>query len=95
MTLSKMKPSSFEYACKVTLLVKKYDSWHFYGNYMPLNLQIEQDSFPMALVEDVLMQLGKTQWFSTLDLQFGFWRIKMELKDIHKSMLITKSGVFD
>jgi hypothetical protein len=55
MALSKMKPSSFEYACKVTLLVKKYDSWHFYGNYMPLNLQIEQDSFPMALVEDVLM----------------------------------------
>ncbi len=55
MALSKMKPGSSEYACKVTLLVKKYDNWHFYGNYMPLNLQIEQDSFPMALVEDVLM----------------------------------------
>jgi hypothetical protein len=49
----------------------------------------------MPLVNDVMMQLGKAQWFSALDLQFGFWQIKMALKDIHTFALITKSKLFD
>jgi hypothetical protein len=36
--LSKMKPSNSEYACMVTLLVKKYGSYYLYGDYMPLNM---------------------------------------------------------
>jgi hypothetical protein len=49
----------------------------------------------MPLAENVLIQLGKSQWFFTLDLQSGFWQIKMALEDIHKSTLITKSRLFD
>jgi hypothetical protein len=49
----------------------------------------------MSLVEDVLNQLGKSQCFSTLDLQFGFWENKMALEDIWKSALIIKSRLFD
>jgi hypothetical protein len=37
--LGKMKPSTLEYACRVTLLVKKDGSWWFCGNYRPFNLQ--------------------------------------------------------
>jgi hypothetical protein len=55
MALSKIKPNSFAYVYKVTLLVEKDGSCHFCGDYMPLNLQTWQDSFPMPLVEDVLM----------------------------------------
>jgi hypothetical protein len=52
--LGKMKPSSSEYACRVTLPVKKDGSKRFCGDYQPLNAQTRRDSFPMSLVEDVI-----------------------------------------
>ncbi len=66
--LGKMRPSDSEYACRVTLPVKKDGSMRFCGDCRPLNLQTRRDSFPMPLVEDVISQLGKSAWFTTLDL---------------------------
>ncbi len=58
--LGKMKPNSSEYACRVTLPVKKDGSRRFCGDYRPLNAQTRRDSFPMPLVEDVISQLGNS-----------------------------------
>jgi hypothetical protein len=66
--LGKVKPSSSEYACRVTLPVKKDGSRCFCGDYRPLNTQTRRDSFPMPLVEDVISQLGNSSWFIVLDL---------------------------
>jgi hypothetical protein len=66
--LGKMKPSDFEYACRVTLPIKRDGSRRFCGDYRPLNMQTRKDSFLMPLVDDVIFQLGKSAWFTTLDL---------------------------
>jgi len=66
--LGKMRPSDSEYACRVTLLVKKDGSMRFCGDYRPLNAQTRRDMFSMPLVEDVIDQLGKSTWFTALDL---------------------------
>jgi hypothetical protein len=70
--LGKMRPSSFEYASRVTLPIKKDGSRHFCGDYRPLNALTQRDSFLMPLVEDVIDQLGNLAWFIALDLQSGF-----------------------
>ncbi len=70
--LGKMKPSSYEYACRVTLLVKKDGSRRFCGDYRPFKAQTCRDSFPMPFMEDVISQLGNSSWFTALDLQSGF-----------------------
>jgi len=93
--LGKMKPSNSTYACRVTLPVKKDGSRQFCGDYQPLNLQTRRDSFPMPLVDDMISQLGKSSWFTALDLQSGFWQIRMAPKDMGKTALITKSGLYD
>jgi hypothetical protein len=80
--LGKMKPSNSEYACQVTLPVKKDGSKRFCGDYRPLNAQTRRDMFPMPLVEDVIDQLGKSTWFTVLDLQSGFWQIRMAPEDM-------------
>jgi hypothetical protein len=49
----------------------------------------------MPLVEDVIDQLGNSSWFTALDLQLGFWQIRMALEDIKKTALITKIGLYD
>jgi hypothetical protein len=93
--LGKMRPSSSEYACHVTLLAKKDGSRRFCGDYWPLNAQTRRDSFPMPLVEDVIDQLGNSTWFTALDLQSGFWQIRMAPEDVKKTALITKTGLYD
>ncbi len=93
--LGKMRPSDSEYACRVTLPVKKDGSMRFCGDYRPFNAQTRRDSFPMPLVEDVISQLGKSAWFSALNLQSGFWQICMAPEDIKKTALITKIGLYD
>ncbi len=93
--LGKMRPSSSEYACRVTLPAKKDGSRHFCGDYRPLNAQTRRDSFPMPLVEDVIDQLGNLTWFTALDLQSGFWQIRMAPEDVKKTALITKTGLYD
>ncbi len=52
--LGKMRPSDSEYACRVTLPVKKDRNRRFCGDYQPLNAQTRRDMFPMPLVEDVI-----------------------------------------
>ncbi len=93
--LGKMRPSNSKYACRVTLPVKKDGSMRFCGDYRPLNLQTSRDSFPMPLVEDVISQLGRSNWFSALDLQSGFWQIRMAPDNVKKTALITKTGLYD
>jgi predicted aspartyl protease len=93
--LGKMRPSNSAYACCVTLPIKKDGSRRFCGDYRPLNLQTRRDSFPMPLVEDIICQLGKSAWFTALDLQSGFWQIRMASEDMGKTALVTKSGLFE
>jgi hypothetical protein len=49
----------------------------------------------MPLVDDVISQLGRSAWFTALDLQSGFWQIRMAPEDMRKTTLITKSGLYD
>ncbi len=93
--LGKMKPSDSAYACRVILHVKKDGSRRFCGDYRPLNLQTRRDSFPMPLVDDVISQLGRSAWFTALDLQSEFWQIRMAPEDMSKITLVTKSGLYD
>jgi hypothetical protein len=93
--LGKMRPSNSEYACRVTLPVKKDGSRRFCGDYRPLNAQTRTDMFSMPLVEHVIDQLGKSIWFTALDLQSGFWQIRMAPEYMKKTALITKTGLYD
>jgi len=68
MGLGKMKLSNSEYACHITLPIKRDGSKRFYGDHQPLNTQTRWDSFPMPLMDDVINQLGESSWFTALDL---------------------------
>ncbi len=77
------------------LPMKKDGSHKFCGDYHPLNQQTYKDIFPMPIVDNVLIQFGRSQRSSMLDLQYGFWQIKMSPKDVRKITLITRYGLFD
>ncbi len=49
----------------------------------------------MPFIDDVLFQLGSSQWFNALDLQSSFWHIRMSLDDVKKIAIITNSNIYD
>jgi hypothetical protein len=49
------------------------------------------DVYPMPLIDDVLSHMGVVEWFTSLDLQSGFWQIRVNPNDVKKTTLITKT----
>ena len=53
------------------------------------------DSFPLPRIEDLLDQLGRSTYFSTVDLASGFWQIRMHPTSQEKTAFTTQQGLFE
>ena len=56
------------------VLVRKKDGTHrFCVDYRELISVTRADTFPLSRIDDLLDQLGKSAYFSTLNLATGYW----------------------
>ena len=62
-----IQPSSSPWASPVILVRKKDGSLRFCIDYRNLNSVTKGDTFPLPQIDDMLDQLGKSKFFSTLD----------------------------
>lgn len=73
--------------CSPILLVpKKPDSsgkrkWRLCIDFRNVNAKTKNDAYPLPNITDILDQLGKASYFSTLDLERGYWQVEMEPQD--------------
>ena len=72
---------------------KKDGSHRFCVDYRKLNSVTKADTYPLPRIDDLLDQLGKSTYFSTLDLASGFWQIKMH-PESQKTAFSTPHGLF-
>ena len=64
-------------------------------DYRKLNEVTIGDSFPLPNITDILDQLGKAQYFTTLDLASGYHQIPMDERDKCKTAFSTPQGHFE
>lgn len=79
------------------VLARKADGKHrICADYRALNKVQVHDSFPIPKISDVIESLAGSKYFSPLDLQWGFWQIRMNTEDGSdlKTAIITKQGTF-
>ena len=65
--------------CNAVVLVRKKDgSLWFCIDFCCLNMHTKKESYPVPRIQEVLESLVGAGHFSYLDLNSGFWQIKME-----------------
>lgn len=61
-------------------------------DYRKLNDMTIKNRFPMPLVDEILDEFARTQYFSSLDMTTCYPQIRMGLKDEHKIVFKTHHG---
>ena len=89
-----IKPSQSEWASPPVLVRKEDGSWRYCIDFRGLNAVTTPDAYPLPLIEECINSLADMQWFSTLDMNSGYWQIPVAEQDKEKTAFITKYGLF-
>jgi hypothetical protein len=76
-----VKPSKSPWASPIVIVRKSDGSIRFCVDYRKVNEVTIKDSYPLPRINDSLDVLRGSSWFSVLDLQSGFWQVKMDPSD--------------
>ena len=88
-------PSSSPWASPVVLVRKKDGTHRFCIDYRQLNSVTKADRYPLPRIDDLLDQLEKSCYFSTLDLASGYWQIRVHPNSKEKTAFITPQGLYE
>ena len=72
-------------------------SLRFCVDFRKLNAATAKDPFPLPRIDetfDVLVQLGGSRFFTTLDLSSGYWQVELNPRDKDKTAFTTSRGHF-
>ena len=90
-----ISPSTSPWASPVVLVRKKDGSLRFCIDFRKLNAITKPDVFPLPRIDDLSDQLGKSRYFSTLDLAAGYWQVQMHSSSKEKTAFITHKGLYE
>ena len=90
-----VRPSNSSWAAPIVLVRKKNGDYRFCVDYRWLNSVTIRDSYPIPRMDDCFDTLQGAKWFSTLDLTSGYWQVKVDSKDAHKTAFATPFGLYE
>lgn len=90
-----IRPSSSPWAAPVVIVRKKDGEPRFCIDYRYLNSVTVKDTYPLPLISEMMMTLGKAQYFSALDLMSGYHQLGVAEQDIYKTAFATRDGTFE
>jgi hypothetical protein len=90
-----IQPSFSDWASAPVLVRKKDRSVRWCIDYRALNAKTVKDTFPLPNIDDCLDALAGTQYFSTLDLESGYYQILLAKEDRKKTAFRTRDGLYE
>ena len=90
-----IKPSKSPWSSPVVLVRKRDGTLHFCVDYRVLNSVTKPDVFPLPRINDLLDQLGKSKYYTTLDLVSGYWQIRVHANGQEKTAFATHQGLYE
>lgn len=95
-----IQPSHSPWSAPVHLVPKKADAsgeakFRMVIDYRRLNEITTDDKYPLPNIADLFDKLGKSVYFSTIDLASGYHQIEVKEEDRQKTAFSTQSGHFE
>lgn len=90
-----IQPSISDWASTPVLVRKKDGSVRWCIDYRQLNQKTVKDTFPLPNIEGCLTTLSGSMYFSTLDMESGYYQLEIAPEDRKKTAFITKFGLFE
>lgn len=94
-----IQPSISAYSAPSFLIPKKSKDgkkkYRLVIDYRKLNEVTEDDCFPLPNLNDILSNLGKAKYFTSLDLYSGYHQIPVNPVDRHKTAFSTPTGHYE
>lgn len=92
-------PSDSPWSAPVVLVPKKCGDgttqYRFCTDFRGLNAVTKTDAYPLPLINETLERLGKSRYFTTLDLRSGYHQIPVDPADREKTAFTTEGGHFE
>lgn len=95
-----VRESISPYTSPVWVVPKKSDAsgqkkFRLVIDYRKLNEKTISDRYPIPEITDILDKLGRTSYFSTIDLVSGFHQIQLDEEDVEKTAFSVNSGKYE
>ena len=89
-----IEPSKSEWAAPLVPVRKKDNTIRLCVDYRKLNAITKVDPYPMPRVDDMIDEVGKAKFISTLDLTKGYWQVPVYEEDRPKTAFVTPFGLY-
>nr|GEX26736.1 putative reverse transcriptase domain-containing protein [Tanacetum cinerariifolium] len=90
-----IRPSSSPWGAPVLFVKKKDGSFRMCIDYRELNKLTIKNRYPLPRIDDLFDQLQGSQYFSKIDLRFGYHQLRVREEDIPKTKFRTRYGHFE
>ena len=89
-----VSPSSSPWSSPMVIVPNRDGTHRICIYYRKLNNSLVIDSYPHPRIEDIFATLGKSKFFSTLDLKSGYHQISIAPEDREKTAFCTRTSLF-
>ena len=83
------------FATPTFILIKKNGKIRLIHDFVALNKITIKDGFPFPSLEEVTVGIKDARWFSTIDLDYGFYQIPIRKIDQSKTAFTVPSGHYE
>ena len=90
-----IRASTSPYASPIVIVKKKDGTNRICVDYHKLNKVTVADPQQMKTPEDLFQRLGKSSYFSKIDLSEGYWQILVAEKNVKKTAFVTPDGNYE
>jgi hypothetical protein len=89
-----IEESSSAWSAPVVVVSKSDGNFRLCIDYRKLNTNTTSDPYPMPHIENLIDQIGDSEFLTKLDLTKGYWQVPMDEECVDKTGFVTSAGHF-
>lgn len=90
-----IQKSKSSWAAPIVLVWRPNGDMRLCIDYREINKVTKSDAYPLPLIDDLMQNMKKAKYFSTIDLKSGYYLIQMKEESIEKTAFITPEGLYE